>query len=155
MADNQNPYPFPSIVHVLSSLTLKLNDSNYLLWKTQFESLLSSQTLLGFVNGVALPPVQTRTVTRDNVQIDEPNPLYDAWFCSDQLVRSWIYGTLSEEVLGTVHTFSTSREVCASFSENFNKSSLVRGFSLRLQPSAFNQERKEFSYLLQRFQIHL
>lgn len=122
MADNQNPYPFPSNIHVLSSVTLKLNDSNYLLWKTPIESLLSSQKLLGFVNGASVAPEQTRTVTRDEVKVEEPNPLYESWFCSDQLVRSWIYGTLSEEVLGTVHSLSNSRDVLVSLAENFNKS---------------------------------
>lgn len=131
MADNPNPYAFPSNVHILSSVTLKLNDSNYLLWKTQMESLLSSQKLLGFVNGAAAAPTPTRQVTQGEAQIEEPNPQHEAWFCSDQLVRSWIYGTLSEEVLGTVHTLATSKEVWDSLAENFNKSSLAREFSLR------------------------
>lgn len=124
-------YPFPSKVHVVSSVTLKLNDSNYLLWKTQFESLLSSQKLLGFVNGVITPPPQTRTVVQDNVNVEEANPQYESWFCTDQLVRSWLFGTLSEEVLGSVHTLLTSRDVWVSLAENFNKSSLAREFSLR------------------------
>lgn len=109
MADPQNTYPFPSNVHVLSSVTLKLT-SNYLLWKTQFESLLSSQKLLGFVNGATVPP-PTRPVNNNNVPREEPNPQYEAWFCSDQLVRSWLFGTLSKEVLGSVHTLVMSRDV--------------------------------------------
>lgn len=131
MADNPNPYPFPGNVHIFSCVTLKLNDGNYLLWKTQFESLLSNQKLLGFVNGAVTVPQQTRTVVRDEVQVEEANLQYEAWFCSDQLVRSWIFGTLSEEVLGTVHTLTTSREVWLSLAENLNKSSLAREFSLR------------------------
>lgn len=51
MAEPQNHYPFPTSLHVLNSVTLKLNENNYLLWKTQFEALLSSQKLLGFVTG--------------------------------------------------------------------------------------------------------
>lgn len=102
MADPLVPYPFPSNVHVLSSVTLKLNDSNCLLWKTHFESLLSSQKILGFVNGGVGVPAQTRPVVRGDVTVQEPNPQYEAWFCTDQLVRSWIFGKLSEEVLGSV-----------------------------------------------------
>lgn len=63
--------------------------------------------------------------------LKKTNPEFEAWFCSDQLVRSWIFGTLSEEVLGSVHTLLTSREVWISLAENFNKSSLARKFSLR------------------------
>lgn len=131
MADLENPYPFPNSVHVKSSVTLKLNDSNYLLWKTQFESLLSSQELLGFVNGAMVPPAATRVVVRDGVNVEENNPLFESWFCADQQVRSWLFGTLSEEVLGSVHTLGTSREVWVSLADNFNKSSVSREFSLR------------------------
>lgn len=131
MADPVNPYPFPSKVHVLSCVTLKLNDSNYLLWKTQFESLLSSQKLLGFVNGAVVSPPATRVVLHGMENVEEPNPLFEAWFCTDQLIRSWLFGTLSEEVLGSVHTLSTSRDVWISLVDNFNKSSVSREFSLR------------------------
>lgn len=72
MAD---PYSFPSNVNILSSVTLKLNDGNYLLWKTQFESLLSSQKLIGFVNGAITPPEATVTVVRDGENVATPNPL--------------------------------------------------------------------------------
>ncbi|CAA7036250.1 unnamed protein product [Microthlaspi erraticum] len=131
MADPVSPYPFPSNVHVVSSVTLKLTDSNYLLWKTQFESLLSSQKLSGFINGTIAAPPASHTVVVGGVPTIEPNPLYEAWFCTDQLVRSWLFGTLSEEVLGVVHSLSTSREVWLGLAENFNQSSLAREFALR------------------------
>jgi len=95
MADDQTPYSFPRNDHILSSVTLKLTDSNYILWKTKFESLLSGQKLVGFVNEAVPSPPATRVVTRGAAQVEEPNPLFESWFCSDQLVKSWIFGTLS------------------------------------------------------------
>lgn len=143
MADPVAPYPFPSKVHVVSCVTLKLTDSNYLLWKTQFESLLSSQMLLGFINGAVTAPPTTRVVTQDVVAVEEPNPLYESWFCTDQLVRSWLFGTLSEEVLGSVHSLTTSRDVWVSLADNFNKSSLSREFSLRRSLQLMAKKGKE------------
>ncbi|CAA7061321.1 unnamed protein product [Microthlaspi erraticum] len=138
MADPINPYPFPSNVHVLSSVTIKLTDSNYLLWKTQFESLLSSQKMIGFVNGgLAAPPVTS--------------PLYESWFCTDQLVRSWLFGTLSEEVLGSVHTLTTSREIWLSLAENFNQSSLAREFGLRTSLQCLKKQDKSFAAYCREF----
>lgn len=61
----------------------------------------------------------------------EPNPQHESWFCTDQLVRSWLFGTLSKEVLGYVHNLSTAREIWVCLAENFNKSSLAREFTLR------------------------
>ncbi|CAA7040242.1 unnamed protein product [Microthlaspi erraticum] len=131
MADPVLPYPFPSNVHVLSSVTIKLNDSNYLLWKTQFESLLSSQKLIGFVNGGLTAPPET-------------SPLYESWFCTDQLVRSWLFGTLSEEVLGSVHTLTTSCEIWLSLTENYNQSSLAREFGLRTSLQCLKKKDQTF-----------
>lgn len=143
MVDPLNPYPFPSNVHILSSVMLKLNENNYLLWKTQLESLLFSQKLLRFINGA----VTARSVVRNEVTVEEANPQYDAWFCSDQLVRSWMFGTLSEEVLGTVHTIQTSREVWLALAESFNKSSLSREFSLRRSLQLLTKKRQNFDGL--------
>lgn len=151
MADPANPYPFPSNVHVLSCVTLKLSDSNYLLWKTQMESLLSRQKLLGFVKGAVTAPAQTRLVVRDEVDVEEPNPQFESWFCTDQLVRSWIFGTLAEEVLGSVHTIQTSRDVWISLAENFNKSSLSREFSLRRSLQLLTKKDKTLSEYYRQF----
>lgn len=130
MAAAPNPYPFPSNLHVVSSVTLKLNDSNYLLWKTQFEALLSSQKLLGFVNGQSLAPEATITTVVGEAQVVTPNPALETWRCSDQLVKSWLFGTLTEEVMGYVHNLETSREVWVALADNFNKSSVAREFDL-------------------------
>ncbi|XP_010451316.1 PREDICTED: uncharacterized protein LOC104733435 [Camelina sativa] len=124
-------YHFPDNIHVTSTVTIKLNNTNYLLWKTQFESLLSCQKLIGFVNGAITAPPRTITSTTGNTATEVPNPQYDSWFCTDQLIRSWLFGTLSEEVLGYVHNLTTSRDIWLSLAENFNKSSIAREFALR------------------------
>lgn len=67
-------YPFPDNVHVTSSVTLKRTDTNYLLWKTQFESLLSSQKLIGFINGAVPAPAQTHRVVNGDVAEEVPVP---------------------------------------------------------------------------------
>ena len=46
-------------------------------------------------------------------------------------MKSWLFGTLSEEVLDYVHNLATSRDVWMCLAENFNKSSLAREYSLR------------------------
>lgn len=126
MADFPETYPFPSKVHVSSSVTIRLNDTNYLLWKTQVESLLSSQKLLGFINGRYLAPPTTIAQRNGDVVEQAANPAHEAWFCTDQLVKSWIFGTLSEEALGSVCSFSTSLEVWTSSANTYNRSSIGR-----------------------------
>ena len=121
MAEALEPYPFPFNLHVSSYVTLKLNDNNYLLWKTQFESLLRSQKLLGFVTGQVPPPAATVPATVNNGVVDIPNPTFEAWTSTDQLIKSWIFGTLTEEVLGYVHGLSTSQDVWLSLADNLTR----------------------------------
>ncbi|XP_010501819.1 PREDICTED: uncharacterized protein LOC104779126 [Camelina sativa] len=78
MVVRHDPYLFPSNIHVASSVTIKLSNTNNLLWKTQFESLLHSQKLLGFVNGQILAPAATRFTTINNVQVTSSNAEYEA-----------------------------------------------------------------------------
>lgn len=86
--NNPYVYPFPANVHVSSLVTKRLNDANYLLWKTQVESLLSSQKLVGFING-CYPEPATTVVQRVGEEVQQvPNPAHELWFCTDQLVKS-------------------------------------------------------------------
>lgn len=143
-APNPNPYPFPTGLHVISSVTLKLNETNYLLWKTQFEALLRSQKLLGFVTGQVVAPDATVTEVIDEVEVVNPNPALEAWKCTDQLVKSWLFGTLTEEVLGYVHNLDTAQDVWLALADNFNKSSVAREFDLRRRLQLLSTRGKEF-----------
>lgn len=150
-AEQVGLFPFPSTIHVSNSVTIKLNDSNYLLWKTQMESLLRSQKLMGFVTGQIPVPAEHTTTVVNNVEVQAPNPHYEAWICTDQLVISWIFGTLTEEVLGTVHCLTTSRDVWCSLADNYNKSSVAREFELRRTLQLMTKRGKDFSTYCREF----
>lgn len=150
-AQAQAPYPFPTSFHVTSCVTIKLNDTNYLLWKTQLEALLSSQKLLGFVTGQVPAPAATVTVVVDEVPVENPNPDLEAWKCSDQLVKSWLFGTLTEEVLGCVYGLGTSRDVWVALADNFNKSSIAREFDLRRRIQLLNTRGKDLPVYIREF----
>lgn len=151
MAERREPYPFPSNIHVASSVTIKLNDTNYLLWKTQMESLLRCQKLLGFVTGQIAPPEQLINNTVGDVVTETANPAFEAWICTDQLVMSWIFGTLTEEVLGTVHCLATSHDVWVSLANNFNKSSVAREFELRRSLQLMSKRGKDYASYCRNF----
>lgn len=69
-----------------------------------------------------------------------PNPAHEAWFCTDQLVKSWIFGTLSEEALGGVCALNTSSEVWMSLANTYNRSS-----KLKRKLHLFTKQGKTFS----------
>ncbi|GKV46548.1 hypothetical protein SLEP1_g53521 [Rubroshorea leprosula] len=59
-----------------------------------------------------------------------PNPTCISWRRSDRLLRGWITGTLSEEVLGIVVGLTTSREVWDALEEAYAQDSQKREFNL-------------------------
>ena len=145
MAENLVEYPFPAKVHVASCVTIRLNDTNYLLWNTQVESLLSSQKLLGFINGRYQEPAATveQRVGEEVQQV--PNLAHESWFCTGQLVKSWIFGTLSDEALGSVCALTTAHGVWLALANTYNRSSISCEFDLKRKLQLLTKQGKFFS----------
>jgi len=102
----------PPVLHISNCVTVKLNEQNYSLWKTQFESFLSGQNLLGFVNGSLKPPLATTPFNNiDGLTTEVPNPEYHTWNRSDQVVRAWLLGSLNEDIMREVVNYATSYQV--------------------------------------------
>ncbi|KAA8542490.1 hypothetical protein F0562_023637 [Nyssa sinensis] len=98
-------YPHPSMINVGNFVSVKLTTANYLMWEAQMLSLILSQNLQGFIDGQNEAPPQNITVqphdgSELNAEIE--NPEYQAWTRTDWLLKGWIIGSLSEEVLGLV-----------------------------------------------------
>ncbi|KAF7142376.1 hypothetical protein RHSIM_Rhsim05G0026100 [Rhododendron simsii] len=125
-------YPYPYALNISNFVSLRLNQSNFLLWKTQFMGLIESQDMLGFIDGGYPMPAQYTTSNAEgaNVVRKIPNPDYVQWRRSDRLLRGWITGTLSEEVLGLVVGLETSAEVWSALLESFAQASQEREFYL-------------------------
>jgi len=122
---------FVSSLNISQVVTLKLTPTNYLLWKTQFESYLSSHLLLGFVTGATPRPASTIIVTKDDIQSEEANPEFLKWTRIDQLVKAWIFGSLSEEALKVVIGLNSAQEVWLGLARRFNRVSTTRKYDLQ------------------------
>lgn len=62
-----------------------------------------------------------------------------------------VWYSLSEEVLGHVHSLETSPQIWISLAENVNKSSITREFSLRRSLQLINKKDKSFSTYYREF----
>ena len=110
MEDTEPISTTPSL-SISQCVTLKLSSKNYLLWKTQFESFLSSQSLLGFVNGSSTRPASTVTVGTGEEATEQANPEFVKWVRKDQLVMAWLFGSLTEDALRSVYGLHSAQEV--------------------------------------------
>ena len=123
--------PFTSPLTITQCVTLKLNDKNYLSWKFQFEQFLSSQSLLGYVNGSEPKPPLTLTVRNEDQVVETPNPDYAKWIRTDQRIMAWLVGSLSEDAIKSVYGLRSSQEVWLYLAQKYNRVSSTRKLELQ------------------------
>ncbi|KAK2975601.1 hypothetical protein RJ640_010678 [Escallonia rubra] len=103
------------------------------MWKTQIMGLIESQEMMGFLDGTYEKPdeyITSSTAGAAGEKILTESPQFCAWRKSDRLLRGWIIGTLSEEVLGLVVGLDTSAEVWNTLIDSYAYDSKEREFSL-------------------------
>ncbi|KAG7599745.1 Reverse transcriptase RNA-dependent DNA polymerase [Arabidopsis suecica] len=84
MEDSSETFSAPTVT-ISQCVTLKLNETNYLLWKLQFEQFLASQMLLSFVNGGIPRPPPTLTVQNGDLVTETSNPAFVKWISSHEV----------------------------------------------------------------------
>ena len=124
-------------LNVDNFVTLKLTPSNYPLWREQVLSLAESQDLVHHLTNEV--PAPTKFVTQNTDTTDEGNTSstltkeFIAWQKSDRLLRGWIIGTLSEEVLRLVIGLEMASTVWEALKDAYAQNSQEREFTLRQQ----------------------
>ncbi|KAI5343198.1 hypothetical protein L3X38_011074 [Prunus dulcis] len=90
--------PMPNVSNVL---TVKLEHNTHPLWLAQIVSLLRSRSLMKYVDGTSIwPPAFLFDAA--GKPTDKVNPAYEDWIQHDQMVLSWLNGSLSLAMLATV-----------------------------------------------------
>ncbi|KAK2995538.1 hypothetical protein RJ640_026690 [Escallonia rubra] len=122
----------PTLVTSTHTFSVKLTSKNYLAWKTQFLPILNYQNLHGHIDGTSSPPPKTLvSPTAENLHI--PNPEYEAWFKKDQLLLSWLFSSLTEEIFPYIIGLSTSQEVWTALAHSFGSVSQNRQLQLYIE----------------------
>ncbi|XP_075082487.1 uncharacterized protein LOC107771055 isoform X2 [Nicotiana tabacum] len=147
MAEAGNLYPYPSTLNIANFVTVKLSDSsNYSIWKAQMLCLLECQELVGFIDGTYQPPLL------DN---------YLKWKRSDRLVKGWILGSLTEDMLQfVVEKVSTARDVwlelkdicCLISLDNFEEGSTVQPI---IEEAESTETEQDYKYYLPLYKASL
>lgn len=91
------------------SFLIKLNPSNFLVWKTQFNPIIKCYNLGGHIDGTK--PAPSETVLNSNTKKGKFNPKFAIWVQNDQMLLSWILSSLNEEVIPYAVDLETSYEV--------------------------------------------
>jgi hypothetical protein len=141
-------YSLPSL-NISNCVTVTLTSKNYILWKSQFESFLDGQGLLGFVIGSIPAPNTTSVVSDiDGSTSSSPNQEYFTWFKTDSVVKSWLLGSFSEDFLSVAVDCKTSHEVWLSVARHCNKISSSRLFELQRRLQNISKKDKSMDVYL-------
>lgn len=88
----------PSLPNNLPSIPMKLDGTNYYLWKSIMTSLLQSYNLLEYAEGEKTAPPPTITEKQGTATVDSPNPEFQQWRTYDQFYLACIYLAVSPDI---------------------------------------------------------
>ncbi|CAL9014327.1 unnamed protein product [Prunus brigantina] len=94
--------------NISNFLTIKLDRTNFPLWRAQIVPLLRSRNLLSFIDGSSTCPAAFLTDAEGKLTTSV-NPAYEDWIQQDQQVLSWLNSSLSSTVLSTVAMLTSAR----------------------------------------------
>ncbi|XP_013716690.2 uncharacterized protein LOC106420397 [Brassica napus] len=144
-----DPYTPPSL-NIIHCVTAKLNEQNFLFWKRQFQSFLSGQRLFGFVTGTIPQPVST--ILAPSIQgtsTPVPNPDHELWWQTDQVIQSWLLGSVTDQLQSVVVHCTTSHEIWTTLDNHFNRPSNSRLFELQRKLQTVTKATKTMDVYLQ------
>jgi hypothetical protein len=118
-----------------NTITVRLDRSNFLLWRTQVIPNIAGQGWLGFLDGSCAAPPTTVTTPASEGQpaATVPNPAYAVWWHVDQRVLGILLGSMTEEVLGQMVGRTTSAAVWSTVVSMFAAQNRVGVRQLRRQ----------------------
>lgn len=90
-----------------------------------------------------VPTIMAPSIT--GVTTPVSNPDHELWFQTDQVVQSWLLGSLSEQLQGVVLNCSTSCELWQALEKHFNRPSNSRIFELQLKLQFVSKANKKMA----------
>lgn len=119
---------------------VKLDQNNFILWRTQILTSIKGNDLEGFINGDKkcleqfLPfENNNRAKTSTGTGSRSINPEFVAWMKIDQLLLSWMMSSIQQNLLSTVIDSTTSKQLWESLASMFISQSQARIQTLRMQ----------------------
>ena len=131
-----SPAPASTIImampSVLPSVSIKLDRTNYLFWKSQILPTMTAHDLESFLLNTKVKPDENIADSTDADQSPQINPAYVLQRRTDQFVLSWLLSSISEQMLGHVLHCKSASEVWIVLEQTFSAKSKARALQLRL-----------------------
>lgn len=129
-ATSSDPAPPPSsgsVVHISIPISLKLDRSNFLTWRSQVEPIITGFGLFHHLDESVTLPSQF-LVTNG---VSSTNPAYAPWLMQDQLLLGWLRASIFGTVLGQYVNCRTARDLWTSLHRVYSAVSRAKIMELR------------------------
>lgn len=138
-ASEANLITIQSFNQCSSLISIKLNTTNYLLWRSQVVPLVRS---LGIEHHLLNDnPPNSKIVDKEGT--NTINPQYLTWLTNDGLLTSWLLGIISEKVLAMIEGLETTRQVWKSLEETLL--SITKENEIHIKESLHNLKKGNMS----------
>ncbi|PNX91563.1 retrovirus-related Pol polyprotein from transposon TNT 1-94, partial [Trifolium pratense] len=129
------------------SLTIKLDENNFLLWSQHVNGVITAHNLHRFVVNPQIPlqfaSIEDRATTTNS-------DVYQQWLVKDQTLFTWLLSTLSDGILPRVLSCRHAHEVWDKILKYFN--SVLKSRACRLQSELKNT--KKLSRSMNEYLLH-
>ncbi|XP_010277266.1 PREDICTED: uncharacterized protein LOC104611766 [Nelumbo nucifera] len=127
--------------HIPQLILVRLDGSNYIVWRFQVENALLSHELLGYVNGTN--PCPSRSMT-------EP---YTQWVKQDHYIFSWLLSSLTKTALAQVVGSKTSKDVWETLKSLYSPRGIASFIGLRNELDALRKNDLSMTAYLQKLKV--
>jgi gag-polypeptide of LTR copia-type len=137
------------IVNIKGLVSMELNESNFLIWKQVFFTVLRSYNVQGHVVGSnGIPPA----TILDNDNKETINPEFNRWIQRDMVVQSWINATLSLDMLQLVISSDNTiaRSIWLALEKHFLKNTTSQVYALKSELRALKKGSMSMGEYLQK-----
>ncbi|PRQ15945.1 putative RNA-directed DNA polymerase [Rosa chinensis] len=131
MATSQTPF---QIYMLLSMMTRRLNDNNFITWSYQLQTLLEGHDLFGYIDGNTLCPTKY-VITDDEGVTGEITATYKEWMKTDKAILSLLIATLSSDTRDYVVGSKTSREAWMRLNDRY--ATVSRSYVMQLKTDLY------------------
>lgn len=123
-------FPHFTLPNFTTLVSMKIDATNYLLWKSQMELVLIYYDLIGSVDGFILCPHRLIAIAGKNAI---PSLHHPAWVKIDQYFRTWITSTLFYQIHKEVHELHSSQESWQALAVRYTDQCTLNEMTLKLQ----------------------
>lgn len=144
----------PSLTHadvhsLMSVITMRLSERNFIKWSFQFQSTLAGNGLFGFYDGTEVAPPRYVLNTEGEV-INEESAAYKAWKQTDMALLSLLMATLDEDIIDVIIGCKSSHQAWMALQERFSAVSRVSIMQLKTELQTIRKGGESVEKYLQR-----